>query len=963
VKTDLSSDVAGSPVIASVSGSLLRSSALTELSQLVRDQGILASTPGSAVVGRDGVRAAWMLYTYPITLSPDGGALVARCLLPVLRTFASRQLVSIGYTGIPVMTACINHSRGDFVGGCIRDKRKAYGSRRRIEGSLRRDSPVVVVDDSISSGTSLRSAICALEDEGFDVEGAVCLVRFPWRGGVEWARANGYRVETLLDIWRDVGMPVADHACDYRCVHPAWSDRVVEAGTHPAVVARTIAAELLDSGRSPRPPTRFDRSYDARGGVFVSFRDRETEYRVARSGFWHFDSAAANAERDLVLATVKTVTAARRKLLDHGLERLKVAVSFLGPLEQVEPSDLDFDRLGVVVRSRVQPGKVGGALPHTQVFTSDLEQYRHAAYRNARLGRTEPHDLFVHTVTKYVEPGCYWLPYGSSDSRAEILPSTVGRLLTARAAEALQAHLTDAPLTGVPLDDDLVPDPIFGVAVTLYRQGVVGCYVSSDGGLDECLVRATALAAEDARFADRRDGLEADAIAVCVSLLRDRELLGTTNDLARALVKARAGHDTVGVSDGQRCALLLPQVASHFGWSKEQLARRLLGKAQIEATPAAWVAYRTSSWLRRGEQVAPLIQGYPGRESTGLELPDLHHTLTELCGYLVGQVQADGLPAYAYDPVRDRLTAAGTAARVLHAATALANAGAVLERPDFVDIAQRGLRQALDRCRPTEDGLVVALPRHRPSLGADAELLLGLPALPGAGQDPRAQQLWERLRRTLRPDGRIAASERHSSRTDHDFLPGLVLLALSSFPGELPDLAPPLRWYSRRFELLKPWGMVGWHPQAWHQAWRAGWRSDELVAFVREMVDWAIANQHRKSGAFLTDLDLTGPSFHTGFVMEGVADAARLLLEVGDLDTAERYARAWRRGFLLLDRLIIHEPDTFCMREPSKAIGGVRANLVSSTVRVDFVSHAVQSIVKALLYAQAAKRWEVSTDG
>ena len=37
-------------------------------------------------------------------------------------------------------------------------------------------SPVVVIDDSLSSGTSLRKAIQTLEEEGFDVEGAVAMV-------------------------------------------------------------------------------------------------------------------------------------------------------------------------------------------------------------------------------------------------------------------------------------------------------------------------------------------------------------------------------------------------------------------------------------------------------------------------------------------------------------------------------------------------------------------------------------------------------------------------------------------------------------------------------------------------------------------------------------------------------------------------------------------------------------------
>ena len=40
----------------------------------------------------------------------------------------------------------------------------------------------------------------------------------------------------------------------------------------------------------------------------------------------------------------------------------------------IQPSGLDFSQFGIVVRSKAWPVKVGGALPNTQVFTSEREQ-------------------------------------------------------------------------------------------------------------------------------------------------------------------------------------------------------------------------------------------------------------------------------------------------------------------------------------------------------------------------------------------------------------------------------------------------------------------------------------------------------------------------------------------------------------------------------------------------------------
>ncbi|WP_344092719.1 AMMECR1 domain-containing protein [Microbacterium deminutum] len=928
---------------------------------MIRDQGVLRSTPERPILDRDGTRADWMLYTYPVTLSAAGGRLVADSLLPVLRTFAARQLVSVGYTALPIMSACILQSGGEFVGACIRESPKAYGTRRRIEGAVDPGRPVVLIDDSISSGRSIKSGIQALEEAGYDVEGVVALVHFPWRGGVEWARANGYRVELLMDVWRDVGMPLADHAHGFRCVGPVWSERTVASGLHPAYVAREVATEMLGSGRAPRPPSRLDREYDGSGGVYVSFRDRATDHRVARSGFWHFDPADGDAARDVVLATVRTVRGAERALAACGLDRLKIAVSFLGPLERIEPCDLDYDRLGLVVRSTAQPGKVGGALPHTQVFTSDIEQYRHAAYRNARLGRSEPHELFVHTVSKVVEPGHTWLPYGSSDDGDEHLPLDVGARLTARAAEALHAELDGRPLRGAPLPDDLLPDPVHGIGVTLYARGVIGCCISSADTVDACVTRAARTAANDPRFAHKREAAGGEPIAVCVSVLRDRELLDATSDLSRALVKPRPGEDTVGVQAGSQSALFLPQVGVHYGWDRAELARQLLAKARITGGQPQWASYRTTSWVRAGGDARALRAAFPDHDPITPDLPTLRSTLALLADYLCRQVQRNGLVAYSYEPVFGRTRATGTAGRVLHAMTALADAGRILGRPDFVATAAKGIGVALDHVVEGA-GDAIQLPGLSASVGADAELLLGLVALgDSALLDPRGNPVRERLLTALQPDGRIDRSARRRMRAEHDFLPGLLLLALASYPGELPDLGPQLAWYQRRFELLHPWGMVGWHPQAWRQVWEAGRRSPALPEFVRELVDWALLRQHHRSGAFLTDLNLTGPSFHTAFVMEGVADAARLMVVIGDETTAGAYMRAWRRGFLLLDRLIIRDSDTFCMQDPITAVGGVRATLTSAQVRVDFVSHAVQAIVKALQYAAAASRWEVDT--
>jgi orotate phosphoribosyltransferase len=347
-----------------------------------------------------------MLYCWPLTMTADGSTLIADEILDVLGGFQATQIAAYGVGSMPLMVACVLRGRGGYTGLTVREEIKRYGACRQIEGATYGSQRVVLVDDSINSGTSLMAGVRILEGAGYTVEGAVCLVNFSCGGGVERARARGYRVVTLFDIWDDVQMPRPDRPPLYlRHMPERWSDERVPDGLHPACVARRVAEHLIATGEVLRPPARFAQQETGPGGVWVSFRRRDDDRRLAREGFWHFDPHDADPTRDVVIATAGTVRALGASLTPQVLDELKIAVTFFSELNSVEPRDLDFRRYGVVVRSRHIPAKMGGALPNTQLFTSSFEQYRHARVTNARIGAFEPHEVFIHDVRKRVEPG------------------------------------------------------------------------------------------------------------------------------------------------------------------------------------------------------------------------------------------------------------------------------------------------------------------------------------------------------------------------------------------------------------------------------------------------------------------------------------------------------------------------------------------------------------------------------
>jgi orotate phosphoribosyltransferase len=934
-----------------------------ELRQLLRTDGILYAESDRPITGRDGRQAPWTLYTPAISLTGRGAELAARCLLPVLDRFESTQLAAFGYTGVPLLTACLVHGAPRYSGLLVREARKSRGTGRQVEGPIDRSRPAVVIDDSLSSGTSLRAAIGALESEGIEVEGAVCLVRFPYRGGAEWARALGYRVETVFDVWDDLQMPRPTYVPGHlRTMPEAWADVRVHDGLHPALVARFVSEHLLKDGTVPRPPRRMDGSYDGRGGVYVSFRNATNDHRVGRDGFWHFDARDADAARDVVLATVKTIRNARGAISRETLPRLKIAVSFFDPLEPIGPSSLDYAHYGLVTQSTHWPTKVGGALPDTQVFISEYEQYRHARITNGRIGPGEPHRLYRHRVVKCPEPGAYWLPFGASrdDTADWSASSDIGRRLTER-ARAMLLNADDIPMSpddtqAKPVADDLIPAPVSAIAATLYAHGAAGCGVAwHRGSLDDTLRRAVEFARADRRFGAIRGDRRLAELDLTISVLHDREWLGTTT-AERVARKLRPGRDAFSVHQGDHHGVLLECVIPYYNWSREEAVRRLLTKAGIGDGLAAWATYRTATWLAGPDGLLPLRFGYPRRES--LPAGDWPSSAARMAaGYIHRSLADDGLPAYRREPVTGTQVVEGPAARRLHASAAMGDAGHTLRRPAWTAAALKGIGRALDAADPGPPG---TWPMSGPHGSPMASFQL-LSAAVGAGL-PLTGPV-ERLARSLRPmflaDGRIAApGDVARLRQDHDYLPGVAILAFAQAARRSrstlfrPDYRLHLGWYRRRFRLMATWGLTGWGLAAWHmQAWSAV-HDVELdpaySAFVFELADWAVERQLEVNGAFLTDLSGAGPSFHTAFVAEGIADAWRLAAVIGDDERAGRYARSWRRAMAFMRELTILPEDTFCMRLGEDAIGGVRPSQTASEVRVDYVSHTLTALIKGM---------------
>lgn len=926
---------------------------------LIRSEGILRARGSLRILGRRGQPGRWLLYLYPLSMTKDGMGLLVEELLRLVEPFQATQLAANGFGAVPLMTAMAQASDGRYTGLVVRPEAKRYGALRRIDGPGDRTGKVVVVDDSISSGTSFRRASAALEDEGYDVEGTACLVDFPGRGGRQYAEARGYRVETSFDIWDDVGLrEPAPLPCFVVHMPQVWSDQRVPDGLEPAVAARRVAEHFADTGEALRPPRTLASSDSDPGGAFVSLRRRTDDRRLARRGFWHFEPGDADPCRDVVIATVQTLRSLPRAPSRAELDDLKFCVTFFGPLEQVGPSELDFSRYGIVVRSRVAPRKMGGALPNTQYFTSTWEQYRHARSTNAGLMELEDHDLYRHELVKHVEPGESWPPYGEDERSTErwLDVPGLGDKLLRRAEEVIGALRSDAPIpTDAAITPDLLSHQVESVVVGLYGQGTEGCTVGRGASLDQALVTAVRGALADRRFrSDRRAPDE--TVSWSVSLLHSPERLGqaTAREVAR---KFRRGRDALFVQQGDRRATYLDSVIVQHDWTKEDTTRALLKKAGIIDGPCTWTTYKTAAWVHTPEGNFELSGGHCRH---GADRALAAEDVALLAEHLVRRQDIDGWPAYAIGARHGSYVRRGTATRCLHALRVLDLAGQWAGHGGWCAAARRGIDHALEGLGRGPGG-TLAIRHHTGGAGAEA-CLLGAVASSGhpALGSSEIRSLAERVRATVLPDGCVLAPGMTRSRADADLLPGSTLVSLATYCAATGqdlglDWHTIRSWYLRRARLVHPWGLMSWQAQVWDLVGKVTGDVSHYQTTL-ELCEWMVERQLSVDGSFLTDMGTAGPGFHTAFVAEGIAAGIHAASVLGDETRVKRFCDSWQAAMSFCDRLVFRRCDTYWTPEPTAVLGAIRATPYSSALRVDFTSHTLQALVNGLAWAPGARR-------
>ena len=922
--------------------------ARAELLELLQRGAILYRTETQPILSRDGTSGRWMLDSLAVTLSPRGAQLAGKCILELLKRFDGRQLATYGLTGVPILQSCLLQDNR-YRGLLVRKERKQHGSLKLIEGVIDPSEPVILIDDSVSSGTCMNEATERLEAAGLRVEGCVCLVRFGWQIGYALMQERGYHMEAVYDIWTDFMAYMDDE--EQPLANPSkwfpafeWSTEKAPEQLHPAELARIVVAEYLSSKKLLRAPESLDKKYDSAGGAWVSIRSQASVYkRHARGGFWHFPGEVSrSAADDVVMASLSTAAE-----LPAGEEGLKIvnesafAVTFFSALELCNPGQLDNDRYGIVVRSLERRQKMGGALPRMPGILNEWRQFQHARIKNGKLVSFEPYELFRHEVLKVVEPGAKWQPTGVP--APEEVPwhkeKKVCGVIAERARDLVLGQLLGRAETTSPVASDLLPANVETIYLTVYIDGNLrGCMGQRVRSLDDDLRKIAAAALHDERFTGR-SAVSPHSVAVTVSFLFDPLEIGGAppEDVVNYY---RHGEQALMVYQGNRLGLLLPFVASFWNLDAVSYAKSVIKKAELTEPPYNWCRFDCATWLADIRGVQLTVGGFAVHE----DLPSLNELIKRLgklhTRYLLKHLRDDGTFFSGYQPFHNQLFESADSPRQAHGAWVLARAYKTFGGDDVKAAADKVLDSLLTQKFET--------------VAESSFLLLSLSHLPE--NDPRRalmKELAATLWRSIDPHGRISThpgSDDPSLEAYQDYFPGQVLLALAitceQDVSEIDEerLRRSFQYYRHRFRYKRHFGQVTWLLQAFTAWWQVTGDRD-FADMVFEIADWLLGYQQDKTGAFINDHQSDTPGYTTAVYLEGIAAALSVAASLKDQTRREAYLDSLTRGFGFLDRLVIQERDRSILPNIDYALGGLRQGLYYSEIRTDFVQHSLSAIL------------------
>jgi len=123
---------------------------------------------------------SWVFFDCkPVTQNPEGIALIAEIFFEMVKDYNLDAIGGIQTGAIPICTAVAQLSylkNSPIQAFWVREKRKDHGTMNKLEGGLKPNSRVVVVDDVTTRGTSVLKAVEEVLELNCEIAAVVTLV-------------------------------------------------------------------------------------------------------------------------------------------------------------------------------------------------------------------------------------------------------------------------------------------------------------------------------------------------------------------------------------------------------------------------------------------------------------------------------------------------------------------------------------------------------------------------------------------------------------------------------------------------------------------------------------------------------------------------------------------------------------------------------------------------------------------
>ncbi len=146
---------------------------------------------------KSGIESPFYVDLRPLSSDPKILKLLANYLLDMLPLDNFDLICGVPYAALPMATAMSLESYLPLI--IKRKEAKTYGTKKILEGIYTKGQNCLLVEDVITSGTSLLETIPEIENEGITVSDIV-VVLDRQQGGKEILEHKGFRVHTLFTI-------------------------------------------------------------------------------------------------------------------------------------------------------------------------------------------------------------------------------------------------------------------------------------------------------------------------------------------------------------------------------------------------------------------------------------------------------------------------------------------------------------------------------------------------------------------------------------------------------------------------------------------------------------------------------------------------------------------------------------------------------------------------------------------